>query len=216
MLKLARFFKRNWFFIAQLLIIAVVMIVSLRLSKVDMMIVLASIALTVVLMSLSSTASLMFEEPKKTAVIRYLVLGLPIGYINALAAKVPISIALLFLIVVLTAQFYLVFWWQEEGSSGVEFLIFAAMEILTGLTGMATSVRVIDTGWHPIWISFIKVVPAVLAVVTIGFFAMDMFWFRAKIVEVGEELIDDDEEEEDDELEELEQEEEDEQLEEVS
>ena len=51
---------------------------------------------------------------------------------------------------------------------------------------------------------------------TIGFFAMDMFWFRAKIVEVGEELIDDDEEEEDDELEELEQEEEDEQLEEVS
>ena len=215
MLKLAKFFKKNWFFIAQLLIIAVVMTVSLRLAKADVMIVIASIALTVVLMSLSSTASSMFEEPKKTAVIRYLALGLPIGYINALAAKVPISIALLFLIAVLTAQFYLVFWWQEEGSSGMEFLIFAAMEILIGMTGMATSVRVIDTGWHPIWISFIKVVPAVLAVVTIGFFAMDMFWFRAKIAEVGEELIDDEEDDEE-EFEDLEQELEEEKLEEVS
>lgn len=215
MFRLARFFKRNWFFIAQLLIIAVVMTVSLRLAKVDVMIVISSIVLAVVLMSLSSTASLMFEEPKKVTVIRYLALGLPIGYINALAAKVPISIALLFLVVVLTAQFYLVFWWQEEGSSGVEFLVFAAMEILIGMTGMATSVRTIDTGWHPIWISFIKVVPAVLAVVTIGFFAMDMFWFRAKIAEVGEELVDDEEEEED-EFEDLEQELEDEQLEEVS
>ena len=137
-----------------------------------------SVALAVVLAILVMILCNWFDEPVAEVRRNMLILGISVGAINFLAPKVPAWVALLLLVIMLSLQAFLVFYWRINGSNAKEILVISLMDGLISLTATACAVRIWDLT-NIKWLgTIIGSLPLMVAVISVGYFIADAIQFH--------------------------------------
>lgn len=145
-----------------------------------------SLILGAVVTALVVSISSRFEEPMIQMGVKAGVAALLTIIFFATASKVPIIVAMLFLIVALAMMGYMIWWWIEDGSTVRELVSFILVDFLLMLIAKALAIRVLDTV-IPRWIAgIITALPSVVFVVSVGLFIANMIWFREITLKGGE------------------------------
>jgi len=145
-----------------------------------------SLILGAVVTALVITISSRFEEPMVQMGVKAGVAALLSIILFATASKVPIIVAMLFLIVALAMMGYMIWWWIEDGSTVRELALFTLVDFLLMLIAKALATRILDTT-IPWWAAgIITALPSVVFTMSVGLFIANMIWFREITLKGGE------------------------------
>lgn len=150
------------------------------------MLIVISLILGAVIMALMLSVSVRFEEPKLRMGIECAVATVISVLVYATASKVPIWLALIFLIIMLAMMGFMVWWWNENGSTIKEMIHFIVIDLLFMLIAKAVAVRLYDWPLPRWFVGIIAALPAVMFVMSIGYFIANRIWFKASLEEGGE------------------------------
>lgn len=118
-------------------------------------------------------------------------LGVLVAAINYFLSRFSVGTKLAWLaptslILMICIYICLMYQWHVNGSSWKEMLPFIGVALLCWPTTMATAIKSADLVSNVTAVTFIKVLPTVLLFGAIGFFIADMFYFRYKQLETGD------------------------------
>ena len=118
-------------------------------------------------------------------------LGVLVAAINYFLSRFSVGTKLAWLaptslILMICVYICLMYQWHVNGSNWKEMLPFIGVALLCWPTTMATAIKSADLVSNVTAVTFIKVLPTVLLFGAIGFFIADMFYFRYKQLETGD------------------------------
>lgn len=130
-----------------------------------------------------STISRYFEEEDtKKVATRATTIGILYAVIYATVGKTPAWLAMIMLIISFAVMGYLIYWWNQEGSTVKELVVFILLNVLI-LWGLAmpaaAAIRdITQIGWV---IAVVESLPKMLFIVSVGYFIANMIWFRQEL-----------------------------------
>ena len=124
-----------------------------------------------------------FEEPRELTAKRSAIAGVVLVVANYTTMKAPAALAVLFVPVMGLAMLYMYLWWNEEGSSVKELLIFLAMDLVIAVVLNNAAGRVQDLTTIK-WLNGIaRSLFAISLLISLGFMIADMIWFKDELTD---------------------------------
>lgn len=149
----------------------------------------------VVFAALVLTAARSFEEENKLLMWLKAVIGACAFIATNLAAPVaPAWLGLVTVALPLGCFAYLFIWWEENGSTVRELIIFILMEIMLHLTAMSSMARVIDITSNWIARGLVMSIPSIVSITLLAFMISNMIAFRRELDKMSSEGGDEDDE----------------------
>ena len=119
------------------------------------------------------------QVAKLTTWIKALIGAAVAAFVNANAAKVaPLTAVAIFLPLIIVLMIALDIWWAKDGSTVWEMIYFIVLDIVLTLVGTAAACRIFDLTSVP-WIQgAVRVVPLIVAILSVAFYISNYISFR--------------------------------------
>lgn len=138
----------------------------------------SGIIVAVVVACLMNSASKRFGEKFRIRMTESLVFGIGTGLVVAAAPKVSAIFAMVLLAPIIAMMVYLLLWWDMNGSTVVELITVAAVDIFLMLAGSSAAARILDLASTKWVVGLIRAIPTTIFLLSIGFYIFNMMVFR--------------------------------------
>ena len=138
----------------------------------------SGIIVMAVVTSLMSTVSRQFGEKFRFRMTESFACGIFCGLLVAIAPKIPPVIALVFMVADLMLMVMIILWWNVNGSTVKELILVSIIDFFLMLAGSSAAARIMDLTSIKWVVGLIRALPLVLFVLSVGFFIMNMIYFK--------------------------------------